>query len=243
MKILSSGTHTLVAFGDSTTAPRIVAGKPLAVYADLLRAELPARGIAGTVLNRGVPGNTTADARARFEADVLASRPDLTILQFGINDAAVDVWKNPPATVPRVAVEAYVANLTAMIRQLREAGSQVILMTPNPSRWRPELLALYGRPPYVPDDPMGLNVIIQEYVQAVRDLARAQQLPLVDVYARYLAYHQVAGQSMDGLLLDGEHPNARGHRLVADALVGCVTVLSDDVGATLLEKGAPQTPS
>ncbi len=142
---LSPGTHTILAFGDSTTAPRTVAGAPVPVYADLLRAELPAWGITGTVLNRGVPGNTTADAMARFDTDVLAHHPDLTIIQFGINDAAVDVWKDPPATTSRVALRQYVANLTAMIRQLREAGSQVILMTPNPGRWTPELRALYGR--------------------------------------------------------------------------------------------------
>jgi len=219
MTALSPGTHAILAFGDSTTAPRTVAGTPLPVYADLLRAELPARGITGTVLNRGVPGNTTADAMARFEADVWASRPDLTILQFGINDAAVDVWKTPPATHPRVTVEAYVANLTAMIRRLRDAGSQVILMTPNPGRWTPELLALYGRPPYAPDDPMGFSVILKEYVQVMRDLARAHQAPLVDIYARYLACEHGAGPGMDALLLDGLHPNAAGHRLVADVLL------------------------
>lgn len=53
----------------------------------------------------------------------------------------------------------------------------------------------------------------------MRDLARAHQLPLVDIYARYLACAHGAGPGMDALLLDGLHPNAAGHRLVADALL------------------------
>ena len=50
------------------------------------------------MINRGVPGNTTSQARARFAADVLDNHPDLVIIQLGANDAAIDVWKDPPAT-------------------------------------------------------------------------------------------------------------------------------------------------
>src|SRR5690606_6751766 len=78
---------TVVAFGDSTTAPRdLGGGKALVVYADLLRERLPAAGQPATVVNAGVGGNSTTDARARFERDVLAHDPDLAIIQFGLND-------------------------------------------------------------------------------------------------------------------------------------------------------------
>ena len=61
--------HRVVAFGDSTTAPRQIEGKALPVYADLLTSE---QGI--EVMNAGVPGDTTAAARLRFEKDVLRPR-------------------------------------------------------------------------------------------------------------------------------------------------------------------------
>ena len=71
----------MVAFGDSTTAPR--AG--LVVCAQLLESELRARGTEVKVINAGVPSNSTADARRRFEKDVLTQNPTLVIIQFGIN--------------------------------------------------------------------------------------------------------------------------------------------------------------
>ena len=91
----------LVAFGDSTTALR----KNLEVYATLLEKELPAKGIQAKVFNAGVGGNNTHDAMLRFQTDVLNRSPDVVILQFGINDSAVDVWKQPPADQPRVPLK------------------------------------------------------------------------------------------------------------------------------------------
>ncbi|MFZ4766685.1 MAG: SGNH/GDSL hydrolase family protein, partial [Roseimicrobium sp.] len=78
---------TIVAFGDSTTAVR----GSTKVYASILQEEL--RNV--RVVNAGVGGNTTEMARKRFEKDVLSHQPRIAILQFGIDDSAVDVWKTP----------------------------------------------------------------------------------------------------------------------------------------------------
>ena len=204
----------IVAFGDSTTAPR---GK-LVVYADLLRGELPGKGISAQVINAGLGGNTTAMARKRFERDVLSHKPALAIIQFGINDAAVDVWKTPPATKSRVSKEHYRANLEFFIDSLHKQGAQVVLMTPNPLRWSPRIKKMYGKPPYDPNAVDGFTGILSGYAAIVRDVAKAQSVELIDVYAQYEAYDAKPGQSMDSLLLDGMHPNAKGHRLAADLL-------------------------
>ena len=219
--MLPAGDSTIVAFGDSTTAIR--PGSIANVYADLLRTELPADGITGSVLNKGVGGNNTNHATSRFSTDVLANNPDLVVMQFGINDSAWNVWENPPATAPRVALSTYISNMTSMTQQLKAAGSQVILMTPNAMRWTPALLNLYGVPPYDPNDPMGFNNTMLPYCQAVRDLAAAESVPLVDVYNMFVDYDAVSGQSMDNLLLDGMHPNGAGHRMIADALIETIT--------------------
>jgi len=212
-------TFTIVAFGDSTTAPRVVKGKPLTVYADLLGKELPGKGVDATVINAGVGGNTTVRAKARFARDVLARRPDLVIIQFGINDSAVDVWKKPPATRPRVAIDRYTKNLEFFIRALRERNARVILMTPNPLCWTDKLKAMYGKPPYDPSDPDGFNVLLRKYAEALRCVARRQKVPFIDIYAAFKAYEKAKGHSMDELLLDGMHPNEKGHRMIADLLI------------------------
>src|SRR4051794_36867921 len=69
----SQAAITIVAFGDSTTAPREGLKMP---YAQVLAEELPRRGVAATVFNAGVPGNNTTQAMARLDKDVLSRKPD-----------------------------------------------------------------------------------------------------------------------------------------------------------------------
>ncbi len=213
--MLQPGQYTIVCFGDSTTAPREVNGENLTVYADILREELPKFGITGSILNKGVGGSTTKDAMNRFKADVLDQNPNLVIIQFGCNDSAVDVWKDPPAAEPRISLSEYILNLQTMIRALKSRGCRVILMTPEPRRWNPETVKLYGKSPYDPSDPMGFNLLFTDYVQAVRDLAKKENVALVDMYNIYIAL----GNKIDDFFLDGMHPNNEGHRLVAEGLM------------------------
>jgi len=174
------------------------------------------------VINAGAGGDTTESGRARCEADVLATDPDLVIIQLGINDAAVDVWRDPPATASRVPLDRYRENLESFVDTLQARGARVILMTPNRIRWSDQTRALYGKPPYDPADPDGFAVTMPPYVEAVRQVAAAKGVTLIDVWAAYQEYDAVEGQSMDELLLDGMHPNAAGHRLVADRLLAAV---------------------
>lgn len=213
--VASDASITVVTFGDSTTARR----GSLRIYADILQAELPDRGVQARVINAGVGGNHTDKARARFEKDVLKHDPDVVVIQFGINDAAVDVWKTPPATVPRVDLETYVENLTHFIGTLKSRGSTVVLMTPNPLRWTPKLQKMYGRSPYLPDDGDGFNVLLKRYAERVREIARNEDVELIDVFQQFNDFGNQPGQSVSDLLLDGMHPNEHGHRLVADALI------------------------
>jgi sialidase-1 len=206
---------TIVAFGDSTTALR----ENVVVYPTLLEKALMDKGRSVKVVNAGVPSNTTELARARFQTDVLTQQPDVVIIQFGLNDAAVDVWQKPPATQPRVSVDRYEENLRFFARTLKERGVGVILMTPNPARWTEEAKRMYGKPPYRPDDPDGFNVFVHRYADIVRKVAREEEVTLLDVCAAFQAHGKQPGRSTDDLLLDCEHPNSQGHRLIADLLL------------------------
>jgi lysophospholipase L1-like esterase len=219
----------VIAYGDSTTAPR----GELVVYADLLRAELPSRGVACEVINAGVGGNTTEDARARFDTDVLAREPDLVVIQFGLNDSAIDVWRGE--TSPRVTLERYAENLDFFLDALAvrgAAGTRAVLMTPNPMTWTEIMRGYYAKPPYDSADPDGMNVPLMPYVERVRRIARERGVPLADIQRLFREYAARPGRSLDDLLLDGQHPNAEGQRLVADALLPLIsakTVTSQSV--------------
>ncbi len=63
-------------------------------------------------------------------------------------DAALNVWKTPAETEPRVSLERYKAHLRHFVRSLKSKNTRVVLRTSNPLRWTPKLKAMYGKPPY-----------------------------------------------------------------------------------------------
>jgi len=209
------GGGKIIAFGDSTTAPR----DTIDVYASRLARALAGCGVGATVVNAGVPGNSTEDGRARFQMDVLDQDPTLVIIQFGINDSAIDVWRDPPASTPRVSRARYKENLAYVIQELATRKIQAVLMTPNPMRWAEKTRELYNKPPYDTGDADGFNVLLGDYAEAAREVAAETDTPLVDIYAVFQAYDAEAGKSMDDLLLDGMHPNDAGHALITSLLV------------------------
>lgn len=202
---------TFVLFGESTTAAR----GPLRIFGKLLEEDLPAYGIQPNVINAGVGGEITVKGRERFETAVLGPKPDVVTIYYGLNDAAVDVWKG--ATEPRVTVAEFRDNLRYFVTRLKEQGAKPILLTPNPCAWSAQERELYGKPPYNVDDAEGHNVILLDYVNAVREVAKSENVPLVDVFDFFQRRAKVS--SYESLLLDGVHPSDLGHRLIADALL------------------------
>lgn len=213
--------HGIFMFGDSTTAPR--PGAVQKVYSARVSEALQSIGSSLAVYNAGIGGNTTHDARKRFNRDVLQHQPKVVVMQFGINDAAVDVWKNPPATQARVPLAEYEENMRAMIAAARQQDARVILMTTNPVRWSGKLKDMYGKPPYLPDEEGGFDApVLAGYNETLRRLARELNVPLVDVRAAYPAFAAKHQTTISGLLLDGLHPNDRGHQLVSELLVPAI---------------------
>ncbi|MBK8037775.1 MAG: exo-alpha-sialidase [Verrucomicrobiaceae bacterium] len=203
-------------FGDSTTAPR----GSVTVYADRVNTMLQSIGSSLSVYNAGVPSNTTVQALKRLQTDVLAYKPRIVVMQFGLNDCAIDVWKKPPATEPRVSKESFIANYRRMIAATQKAGAKVILMTTNPLRWHSKTRELYGKPPYKPDAEDGFeSPTLLAYNDALRALAKELNVPLVDVHAAYPAFAAKKKTFITDMLPDGMHPGDLGHELVAELLL------------------------
>jgi lysophospholipase L1-like esterase len=217
--LLAVEPPTIVTFGDSVTAPR---GRT-AVYADLLANDLSYTGKDVKIINAGIGGHTTKMAKARFEKEVLNVKPEVVVIMFGINDAAVDVWKDPPADKPRVSLADYRNNLTEMVQALKEQGMRVVLMTSNPLYWSATTLELYGKPPYQPEDVDGFNVVLRDYITAVREIAKTEDVGLVDVFAAFEAYDAEPKHKPGALSPDGMHPADAGHRIIADLLIEHLT--------------------
>ena len=211
----------IIMFGDSTTAFR--PGAVQQVYSVRVDEALQGSGSSLSVHNAGLRGDTTRDARKRFEHDVLRYKPKVIVMQFGINDSIIDVWKKAPATQPRVPLDEYLDNLRSMVTTAQKQQAKVILMTTNPLRWTPQLKSIYGKPPYNPDAEDGLDSLhLAAYNEALRKLAKELNVVLVDVRAAYPAFAAKHETNIDGLLLDGIHPNDLGHQLTAELLIPAI---------------------
>lgn len=200
----------IVAFGNSTTAERKAIHK---VYAQRLPDLLKKYMVDCEVINCGVGGSHTGHledndrhkvrhALDRLQPDVLEQQPDLVIMQFGINDSYVDT--NDPESPSRISVSNFRKNMTFIIDEIKKADIQVILLTPNPfgsnkEQWRHQRL--------------------ESYVEVIRELAMNMKIAFIDVYALYREYDKIPGQQIDDLLLDGVHPNDKGHEILAEKLV------------------------
>jgi lysophospholipase L1-like esterase len=75
------------------------------------------------VLNRGVGGNTTREALARIEKDVLAQKPYAVVVEFGINDA----WH----ARADIRAEEFRENYRRILAMLKEAKVSVIFAIVN----------------------------------------------------------------------------------------------------------------
>jgi lysophospholipase L1-like esterase len=209
----------IIMFGDSTTAPR----GSVKVYATRVEIALQSIGSSLSVSNSGVPSNTTVQARKRLQEDVLRHKPRIVVMQFGINDSAVDVWKKPPTTEPRVSLSAFIDNYRAMITEAQQQGAKVIVMTTNPLRWTSKLRELYGKPPYNADAEDGFESLnLTRYNDALRKLATELKVPLVDVHTAYPAFAAKHKTTIDAMLTDGMHPGNLGHQHVAELLVPAI---------------------
>jgi len=103
----------IVALGDSLTSghrlPRAQA------YPAVLESELNQEGIAATVINHGVSGDTSADGLRRLPA-ALADRPDIMIVALGVNDG-----------LRGIAIDRVRRNLETIIERAQQQDVSVLL--------------------------------------------------------------------------------------------------------------------
>jgi acyl-CoA thioesterase I len=184
---------TFVALGDSIT-------DDVQSWAELLRCCLErVRPDEVTVVNAGVSGDTTADALARLHG-IVALRPDLVIAMLGTNDCQLHGPHRAQVVSPRDSR----ANVAAISRWLRDAGTRVVWLTPPPVD-REALAASVGERRF---DIHAGN--LRRFTESLTTTG----LEVVDTGAR-LAPSAAAGD----LLPDGVHPTLTGQRRIAETVL------------------------
>lgn len=107
--------QTIYLFGDSITAGYFANQE----FTDELTKRVAAGFPDVTVVNAGIPGDTTIDGLARIEEHILKYEPSIVTVFFGANDAAL---------YRLVGLEKYEENLRKMIQLIGPA--KVVLVSP-----------------------------------------------------------------------------------------------------------------
>jgi len=197
-------TPLVITLGDSITRgvrPGVITGQ---TFAALLEASLRKSGLDVEVVNVGIGGETTEGALRRLAKDVLARRPAVVTVMYGTNDSYVDRGK----TESRLTAEQYRANVTRLVRALRDAGAVPILMT-EPRLGDKAAANGAGEHP---------NVRLERYMDECRAVARETKAPLVDHFAHWTAAAR-RGTDVGRWTTDQCHPNPEGHQVLAETIL------------------------
>ncbi|MGX7245034.1 SGNH/GDSL hydrolase family protein [Enterococcus quebecensis] len=143
-----------------------------------------------TIVNAGMPGDTTEDAMKRLEKEVLAEHPDIVTIFFGANDTNVDNL---------VPLEKYADNIERMINKIGK--EKVILLTPP--------YVDCARKPNRDDDR------IREYTERVKVIGERYELPVIDLY-KVMVVYPGTDEFLQG---DGLHFSKTGYDLLAALIV------------------------
>jgi len=142
------------------------------------------------VIVTAIGGENSESGAKRFERDVLALRPDVVTIDYGLNDRGIGLRRAEAAW-------------KAMIAQAQAAHVPVILLTPTPdTSARLDDLA----------DP------INQHAEQIRRLAREHGVALVDSLAAFKD-RIAAGEKLESLMSQVNHPNRKGHEIVAAQLL------------------------
>ena len=161
-------------------------------YPNLLKLGLCQR-FPHAVLNvtvTAIGGENSINGEKRFAKDVLSRHPDVVTIDYSLNDRGINAQAVHNAWL-------------SMITQAKAQGIKVILLTPTPDQ---------SAKMDNPSDPLNSTA------EDVRQLAKIEGVGLVD--SLNLFKKQIAeGTQLRDLMSQINHPNRRGHELVAAELM------------------------
>ncbi len=176
-------------------------------YPTLVKARLGAAEPAQyTFYNRGVSGNRVVDLYARIKADIINLKPDYISILIGVNDVWHEDWHNG------VDAAKFARVYSMLVEELREALPECRILLLEP-------FVLEGRATCAteaqPDRWETFSREVALRAQAAREVAAKHGLPCVNLQQVFDAACEQAEPSY--WLMDGVHPTAMGHELIAQA--------------------------
>jgi lysophospholipase L1-like esterase len=188
-KLKKSIPLKICAFGDSLTQGWMVQKGYLDFLNEMLLKKYPNSKF--ELINRGVPGNTAHDGLYRIQRDVIDNDPDLTFIQFALNDA-----------YSGYSAEEFKANILKMVERIKyNTSSEILLLTS------------------VTLNNLSDKKHVDNFYSKLQDIGLAKDIPVVEVH-RYWEEKIANGVNFFGLVQgDLVHPTVEGYRLMAEAII------------------------
>ena len=201
----------VVFFGDSITEQRLYT----AYVQQFVISRYPELNV--TFINSGWTGDTVdgnpcvpcagVGALARIERDVVAYKPTVVTLLFGMNDG---LYKDFDPDV----MKAFTDGLSQIVAVLkRETKARIYVMTPT----------VYDRDVKTSwSHTDNYNSVLDRYSEAAKEIARREDLPVIDLHTATtvaLMTAKKADKSYTFFGGDGVHPAAEGHAVMAAEIV------------------------
>lgn len=180
-----------------------------AIFRRMVKTLYPAAQL--NIVNSGISGNTAPKGLARLARDVLAHRPDLAVVCFGLNDCVA----GPEG------IETYKTALREIVKQILATGADVIVMTPSGTtdsvhellRTERERTDAGRLAAFTKDG------TVDRYMDAARTVAAECGVALVDCYAIWQKF-AAAGVEINNILSNKiNHPTRELHLVFAYELL------------------------
>jgi len=188
----------VVFFGDSITQAAVQPGGYIVKIGQLATADKVADQY--DLIGAGIGGNKVYDLFLRMDDDVMAKHPDVVIIYVGVND----VWHKRSYGTGTDA-DKFERFYTAIIKKLQAANCKIALCTP----------ACIGERTDFSNE---LDGDLNQYSNIIRNLAKTNNVPLIDLRKAFLDYNLKANKDNkeSGILTtDRVHLNEKGNELVA----------------------------
>ena len=180
----------------------------------------------GAVHNAARFGNTITRGLKRLPAEISSRKPDIVLLEFGGNDCDFDwaeVARDPGAAhMPHTDYARFRQLLAGEIADLKKAGVSPVLMTLPPIDAERYLRFISGGAAAASENIVkwlgGVTKLYwwqERYTVAVAGAAAAAGARIIDIRGAFLRTPDYRTL----LCADGIHPNAAGHRVIADTIL------------------------
>ena len=191
----------VIFFGDSITQAGVNPGGYIVRVGELASRDKVADQF--EFIGAGIGGNKVYDLYLRMEEDVLSKKPDIVIVYVGVND----VWHKRSYGTGTDA-DKFEKFYAALIKKLQAQDCKVVLVTPA---------AIGERTDFSNE----LDGDLNSYSNIIRNLAKKNSLPLVDLRKSFLEYNKLNNpeNKESGILTsDRVHLNDKGNQFVAEEM-------------------------